>query len=65
MFAVIPSARNGMNATSTATGMVMSGMSALGTCHRNSSTMKTTASTTSTSVSLTLSIARRISAERS
>ena len=27
-----------MNATSTATGMVMSGMSALGTCHRNSST---------------------------
>ena len=54
-----------MNATSTATGMVMSGMSALGTCHRNSSTMKTTVSTTSTSVSLTLSIARRISAERS
>ena len=30
MFAVIPSARNGMNATRTATGMVMSGMSALG-----------------------------------
>jgi hypothetical protein len=65
MFAVIPIARNGMNATSTATGIVISGMSALGTCHRNSSTMKDTVSTTSTSVSLTLSIARRMSAERS
>jgi hypothetical protein len=65
MFAVIPSARNAMNATSTDTGRVMSGMSALGACHRNSSTMKTTASTTSTRVSLTLSIARRISADRS
>jgi hypothetical protein len=40
-------------------------MSALGTCHRNSSTMKDTVSTTSTSVSLTVSIARRMSAERS
>ena len=47
------------------TGIVISGMSALGTCHRNSSTMKDTVSTTSTSVSLTVSIARRMSAERS
>ena len=65
MFADIPNARNGMNATSTATGMVMSGMSALGRCLRKSSTTNATVSTTSTSVSLTLSIARRISAERS
>ncbi len=65
MFALIPSARNGMNATSTATGIVMIGMIALGMCSRNSRTMNTTMSTTSTSVSLTLPIARRIRSERS
>ena len=65
IFAVIPIVRNGMNATSTAIGIVMSGMMALGTCDRNSSTTTATVSTTSTSVPLTLSIARRINAERS
>ena len=65
MFAVMPSIRNGMNETSTATGMVMTGMSALGTCHRNSRTMKTTVRMTSTSVSVTLSMARRMRSERS
>ena len=65
MLAVMPSIRNGMNDTSTATGIVMTGISALGTCQRNSSTMKTTVRMTSISVSVTLSIARRISSERS
>ena len=65
MLAVMPSIRNGMNDTSTATGMVMTGISALGTCHRNSSTMKTTVRMTSMSVSDTLLTARRIRSDRS
>ena len=65
MLAVMPSARNGMNEISTATGIVMIGMIALGTCSRNSRTMKTTVRMTSTSVSETLLMARLISSERS
>ncbi len=65
MFAVIPSIRNGMNEMSTATGMVMTGMSALGTCHRKSSTMKTTVRMTSMSVSETLLMALRMRSDRS
>ncbi len=65
MFAVMPSIRNGMNEMSTATGMVMMGMSALGTCQRKSRTMKTTVRMTSMSVSVTLSMARRMRSERS
>ncbi len=65
MFAVMPRARNGTNETSTATGIVMTGMRALGTCHRNSSTTKTTIRMTWTRVSVTLSMARWMSSERS
>ena len=65
MFAVIPRCRNGMNEMRTATGIVMTGMSALGTCQRNSRMTKTTVRMTSTSVYLRLSMARSISSERS
>ena len=65
MFAVIPSMRKGMKDTSTAIGIVIKGTIALGTCQRKRSTMKTTVRTTSTSVQLTLSTARRMRTERS
>ncbi len=65
MLAVMPMARNGMNAMSTATGIVMIGMIALGMWSRNRRMMKTTVAMTSKSVSVTLPTALLMSSERS
>ena len=54
-----------MKAISTAMGMVMAGMSALGGCHRKRNTISTTVRMTSMSVDLRLSMARWIRSERS
>ncbi len=58
MLALMPSMRNGMKESSTATGMVMIGMIALGKCHRNSRMISATVTITSRIVRFTLLIAR-------
>ncbi len=50
MLAVTPMAWKGMKASSTATGMVTSGMMALGRCQRKSRITSETVTSTSTSV---------------
>ena len=57
MLAVIPIMRNGMKASSTAIGMVMMGMIALGKCHRNTMTISETVRITSTTVDFRVAIA--------
>ena len=52
MLAVTPIRRNGMNAISTAMGMVIAGIRALGGCHRKMNTTSTTVRMTSISVDL-------------
>ena len=52
MFADTPNARNGMNEINTATGIVTTGIIALGMCHRNSMMTTTTVIMISTSVEL-------------
>ena len=56
MLAVMPIPRKGMNAISTAIGIVSIGMSALGMCHKNSSTTSDTVMITSITVVLRVSI---------
>ena len=65
MLAEIPMAWKGRNEMSTAMGMVMIGMMALGMCQRNSSTTADTVRITSMMVDFRLPIALRISSERS
>ena len=65
MLAVIPIIRKGMKERRMTTGMVMSGMRALGTCQRKRSTTRDTVTSTSTTVDFRLSMERRIRSERS
>jgi hypothetical protein len=65
MLAERPNARNGMNAISTAIGIVKTGTIALGMCHRNSRITAATVIMISTSVHFRLSTARLIRSERS
>ena len=65
MSAVSPVMRNGMKASRIATGSVMTGMTALGMCQRNRKTTAETVISTSIMVEVRLSIAPRISPERS
>jgi hypothetical protein len=65
MLAVMPTMRNGMKATSTTTGMVIMGISALGMSERNSRMTRATVTITSSRVHFRLSMARRMRSERS
>ena len=65
MFEVSPIARIGMNAISTAIGMVTTGMIALGMCHRKIMITIATMIISSISVPFRFSMERRISSERS
>ena len=65
MLAVTPIHLNRMNEVRTATGMVMSGMIALGMCQRKMRITADTVRSTSMSVIFTLLMARRMSCERS
>ena len=65
ILALMPIMRNGMNASSTAIGMVTMGMAALGKCHRKTRMMRTTVMRTSRMVSLTVPMVLWINCERS
>ena len=65
MFEVKPAMRMGMNAIRMATGMVTTGMAALGKCHRKIRMISATTISSSISVCLILPIDARISSERS
>ena len=65
MSAVSPVMRKGMKASRMATGSVMTGMTALGMCQRKMKTTTETVTRTSMMVDVRLSIAPRISPERS
>ena len=65
MLAVIPSSRKGMKEMRTATGMVITGMRALGMCQRKRKTTRATVMITSIRVDFRLSMERRIRSERS
>ena len=65
MLAVMPIIRKGMNERRMTTGMVISGMRALGMCQRKSRTTSDTVIRTSTTVDFRLSTERRISSDRS
>ena len=65
MLAVTPIILNGMKEISTATGMVITGMMALGKCHRKIRITRETVISTSTRVDFMLPMARWIKSERS
>jgi len=65
MLALTPIIRKGMKATSTATGMVTSGTIALGMCQRKARITSATVIMISITVSLSVSIDRTMSSERS
>ena len=65
MFAVSPMAWNGMNETRHATGIVITGIAALGTCQRKRRITRTTVTITSIRVVRRLSIERRMRSDRS
>ena len=65
MFDVSPMAFIGMKLMMTATGMVIIGITALGTCQRNTRITSETTISSSMSVCFRLSIERRISSLRS
>ena len=65
MLELRPSRRIGMNAMATVTGIVMMGMSALGTCQRKIKITMATMINSSNRVCVRLSIERRIRSERS
>ncbi len=65
MFALTPISRMGINEITIATGMVSTGMTALGTCQRKIKITSETMISSSTSVCFRLSMERRISSDRS
>ena len=65
MLAVMPRARKGTNEMRTETGMVMTGMSALGRCQRKRMMMRTTVTMTPMRVEVSVSMERWMSSERS
>ena len=65
MFAVSPRPPKGMKAISTASGIVITGISALGRCQRKSMMITEIVTMTSTIEEESVPIARRIRSERS
>ena len=65
MLALTPSQRKGMKAMSTATGIVIMGMRALGMWRRKSRMTRATVTITSTRVVFRVAMARRMRVERS
>jgi hypothetical protein len=65
MLAVTPSIRKGMKDKRITTGRVITGMRALGMCHRKMNTTRATMMSTSMTVDFRLSMERRMRSDRS